>query len=63
MDRLAFEDSMIETGIVESQQEAEAYRAYLANVCGGCDGTGFEGGSFNMTTNQWAELARSCLDE
>lgn len=59
----SFEDAMMETGIVKSQQEADEYRAYLADVCGDCDGTGFKGGSFDMTTEEWVELARNYPDE
>jgi hypothetical protein len=35
------------------------YRAYLADsMCRPCDGTGFEGGSFDHTIDEWLTLGR-----
>ena len=38
-------------------EDVREYRFYLfKNMCNACDGTGFEGGSFSFSTEQWLKL-------
>lgn len=51
--------SEIDLGGLEigTQEDASDYRAHLASIfCEACDGTGFEGGSFHLSAEQWIEL-------
>lgn len=43
---------------VDSSEDI-AYRNYLASLaCKECDGTGFEGGSFQLTQEEWINLGQ-----
>lgn len=42
---------------IQNIDEAIDYRSYLAaSCCEACDGTSFEGGSFDLTNEQWTNL-------
>ena len=49
--------SPLPDGFTSSTDDAIAHRNYLAETaCKDCDATGFQGGSFDFTKEQWLEL-------
>lgn len=44
-------------GFTSSPEDAVSYRYYLSDIaCSDCDATGFQGGSFKLTVDQWLAL-------
>jgi hypothetical protein len=47
--------------LVSNSEDGIVYRSYLAEVCSDCDASGFEGGNFGLTVEEWLQLGRSSL--
>lgn len=51
------EEGFLPDGDEDPDDFYDDYRAYIAeSMCKPCDGTGFEHGSFDLTTEQWLAL-------